>query len=94
MATPGSILEIPSQNSSRLNVLGFLTPDNQFESYGFEGTIDTEVVIAGFEQEASLQTSKLRSDMSSETTLLLMWQFLLNLDHWEKKGVIIRSLPT
>ncbi|NJO17597.1 MAG: transposase [Thioploca sp.] len=56
----GSTLEIPSQNRTRLNVLGFVTLDNQLESYCFEGTINTDVVVACLEQFASLQTSKPR----------------------------------
>ncbi len=90
----GSTLEIPSHHSTRLNVLGFVTPDNQLESYCFEGTINTDVVVACFEQFASLQTSKPRYVIIDNASIHTSVDFILNLDQWEKKGVIIRSLPT
>src|SRR5262249_22927198 len=41
----GETLEIPSVHSPRLNVLGFLNLNGPFESYVFEGSIDSEVLI-------------------------------------------------
>lgn len=90
----GSTLEIPSQRSTRLNVLAFLTPDNQLESYGFEGTVNTDVVIAGFDQFAQLKTSKPRYVIIDNASIHTSTEFILNLDQWEKKGLVIRSLPT
>jgi hypothetical protein len=31
----GTIIEVSSENRQRLNVLGFLSPDNRFESFTF-----------------------------------------------------------
>jgi len=47
----GEIIEVPSQRSKRLNVLGFLTPDNDLESFCFEGTVDPDVVVACFDNK-------------------------------------------
>ena len=44
----------------RLNVLGFLTQDNDFESFCFEGTVTTDVVVACFDRFVNKKTSKLR----------------------------------
>lgn len=41
----GEALEIPSVHSPRLNVLGFLNLNGSFESYVFEGPINSEVLI-------------------------------------------------
>ncbi len=37
---------VKSQQSKRLNVLGFLTKNNQLEAYTFKGSINSDVVIA------------------------------------------------
>lgn len=49
----GEIIEVSSERSKRLNVLGFLTPDNRFESFCFEDSVNTDVVIACFDAFAS-----------------------------------------
>jgi hypothetical protein len=38
--------------------LGFLTPDNQFESFVFECSVNTDIVIATFNQFAKTITKK------------------------------------
>lgn len=90
----GSNIEIPSKKSTRLNVLGFLTPDNQFESYCFEGTVNTDVVVACFDKFASLKTSRRRYVIIDNASIHTSDEFVLNLEKWEKKGIIVRSLPT
>ncbi len=39
-------IEIPASHSKSLNVLGFINHDCQFESFVFEGSINTDIVIA------------------------------------------------
>ena len=46
---PGEELELPSSNSRRLNVAGFLSPDMTFYSFVFECSINSDVVIACFD---------------------------------------------
>ena len=46
---PGEELELPSSNSARLNVLGFLSPDMHFHSFVFECSVNSDVVIACFD---------------------------------------------
>lgn len=41
----GKTLELPSAHSPRLNVFGFLNLDGSFQSYVFEGAIDSAVFI-------------------------------------------------
>jgi len=46
---PGEAFELPSSNSARLNVLGFLSPDMTFHSFVFECSVNSDVVIACFD---------------------------------------------
>ncbi len=89
----GDTIEIPSQRSKRLNLLGFLTPDNQFESFSFEGAINTDVVVAGFEEFVQIKTSKPRVVIIDNASVHTSDEFLIQLSEWETKGVIC-PLPT
>jgi hypothetical protein len=52
-------IEIPaSKSKKRLNVLGFLSQDNRFESYCFEGRVDSSVVVACFNEFCKTLTKK------------------------------------
>jgi len=42
----GQTIEIPSSKSRRLNVLGFVNRDCRFDSFVFEGSVTTSVVVA------------------------------------------------
>jgi len=42
----GQTIEIPSSKSKRLNVLGFVNRDCRFDSFVFEGSVTTSVVVA------------------------------------------------
>ena len=48
---PGAIdtqkgMKVPPKKDNRLNILGFLTRDNQLESYTFSQSINSDVVVA------------------------------------------------
>ncbi len=49
----GETIEIPSSRSKQLNVVGFVNRDCQFESFVFEGSVTTSVVVACIDQFAS-----------------------------------------
>ena len=89
----GEILEVPCSHSARLNVLGFLTPDNQFESFVFESSIDTDVVIAAFDEFAKKITKK-RVVIIDNAPTHTSKKFLSKIKEWEKKGLFIKYLPT
>ena len=90
----GETIEIPSKKSTRLNVLGFLTPDNQFESYCFEGTVDTDIVTACFDEFAKIRTEKPRYVIIDNASIHTSDDFLFKLPEWLEKGIHIRSLPS
>lgn len=90
----GQTIEIPSTHSKRLNVLGFLTPDNQLESFCFEGLVDTDVVVACFDRFARRKASKPRIVIRDNAPIHTNPEFLVHLSDWEKKGVLVLYLPT
>jgi transposase len=86
-------IEVPSQRSPRLNVVGLLNRRNQLESYVFTGTITSEIIIAVLDcvcqtltqrtvvvmDQASVHTSKAFEQKQSE---------------WEAQQLEIFWLPT
>jgi len=90
----GETIEVPSKRSTRLNVLGFLTPDNQFESYCFEGTVNTDIVTTCFDEFAKIKTPKPRYVIIDNASIHTSDDFWFKIPEWEEKGIIIRSLPT
>src|SRR5256712_13763163 len=47
----GASIEVPTlSHSQRLNVLGFLKRNNDLHPYMIEGSVDTAVIIEGFDQ--------------------------------------------
>ena len=90
----GETIEVPSKRSRRLNILGFFTPDNDLEAFCFDGTVNTDVVVACFDQFATRKTSKTRIVLIDNASIHTNAEFVIHLDKWENKGVVVRSLPT
>jgi transposase len=85
-------IEIPSSKSNRLNVLGFINRDCNFESYVFEGSINSDVVVDcfnDFAKKLSKKTVILIDNASVHTSNL----FKDNIDKWEKENLIIYNIP-
>ncbi len=89
---PLEIIEVPSSTSQRLNVLGFLTPDNQFESFRFECSVDTDVVIATFDKFAQTESSKKRVIILDNASIHTSHKFLDKIEDWEEQGLFIKYL--
>lgn len=90
----GEIICVPSQPSSRLNVLGFLTPDNDFVPFCFEGNINSDVVVACFDAFASLHSDKKRMVVIDNAPIHTSDIFLDCIPDLEEKGVVVKFLPT
>jgi transposase len=91
----GEIIEVSSERSKRLNVLGFFTPDNRLEPFCFECGVDTDVVIACF--NAFIKTMKRgtkRVVVMDNASIHTSSKFIDCIPKWEKKGLIIKFLPT
>lgn len=88
----GEQIEIPSSKSNRLNVLGFIDRDCHFESYVFEGSVTSEVVIACFDKFTEKITKKtvvLIDNASMHTSNA----FLENVEKWEAQNLFIQNIP-
>lgn len=88
----GETIEIPSSKSKRLNVLGFVNRDCKFDSFVFEGNINTSVVVAcidEFSHQIKIPTTVIIDNASTHTSN----EFNENLERWKKKGLTIYRIP-
>ena len=88
----GPVIELPSQKSERLNVLGFMSRHNDLQAYMFDQSIHTEVVISCVD---------LFSETLRKKTVVLMDNASIHrsdefeecLPEWEAKELHIKYLP-
>jgi transposase len=88
----GKTIEIPSSKSKRLNVLGFVNRDCQFNSFVFEGSINSTSVVAcidAFSHQIKIPTTLVIDNASTHTS----HEFNKNLKTWKEKGLTIYRLP-
>ena len=88
----GETIEIPCSKSPRINVLGFLNTSNEFESFIFDGPINSEVVTACFDHFSNIITKKtvvIIDNAPTHTSKL----FNKNVKKWEERGLFIKKLP-
>jgi len=89
----GENIEIPATKSKRINVLGFLnTAENKLESFCFECTVDTGVVVACF-NEFSKKVSKKTVVIVDNASTHTSDEFQENISKWEKGNLFIKYLP-
>ncbi len=86
-------IEVPSSKSKRLNVLGFVNRDCKFNSFVFEDTITSAVVIACFDWFAD-QTEKPTTIVIDNASIHTSDEFNDNIERWKEKGLTIYRLPT
>jgi len=89
----GQTIELPSSHSKkRLNVVGFLNVENEFQAYTFECNIDSEIMIACIDEFCKQVTKR---------TVLVMDQASIHtsdavterIPDWKAQGVEIFHLP-
>ncbi len=88
----GKTIEIPSSKSKRLNVLGFVNRDCKFNSFVFEGTINSSVVVAcidAFSHQIENPTTLVIDNASTHTSN----EFNDNLEVWKERGLTIYRIP-
>lgn len=88
----GENIELPSSKSIRINVLGFLSTDMDFQSYIFKCSVNTDVVEACFDHFAETITRKTVVIVDNAPTHTSI-QFTGNLEKWEEKGLFVKYLP-
>ncbi len=88
----GETIEIPSSKSKRLNVLGFVNRDCKFDSFVFEGSINSSVVVAcidEFSHQIKIPTTLIIDNASTHTSN----EFNENLERWKERDLTIYRLP-
>jgi len=88
----GKTIEVPSSKSRRLNVLGFVDRECHFESYVFEGSVNSDVVISCF-NEFSKKLNKKTVVLIDNAPTHTSNAFLDNIDDWEKQNLFIQNIP-
>jgi transposase len=89
----GETIEIPSSRSKRLNVLGFCNKQQDFHATTVQGYVDSEVVIACFDQfcdTINKKTIVVVDNASMHTSS----KFKGKLGEWEENGLTVKFLPT
>ena len=86
-------IEVPSSKSKRLNVLGFVNRDCKFNSFVFEGTITSAVVIACFDW-FSEQIKKPTIVVIDNASIHTSDEFNSNIERWKKLNLTIYRIPT
>lgn len=88
----GKTIEVPSSKSKRLNVLGFVNRDCDFDSFVFEGTVNTSVVVAcidEFSKKIKIPTVLVIDNASTHTSN----EFKENIKRWQEQNLIIYPIP-
>ena len=88
----GETIEVPSSKSKRLNVLGFVDRDCEFDSFVFEGAVNTSVVVAcidEFSKKIKIPTVLVIDNASTHTSN----EFTENIKRWKEKNLTIYPIP-
>ena len=88
----GKTIEIPSSKSKRLNVLGFVNRDCRFNSFVFEDSITSSVVVSCFDWFAN-QIKKQTVVVIDNAPIHTSDEFNSHIEEWKEKWLIIYRLP-
>lgn len=90
-AWQGEYIKVPSAHSKSLNVLGFINHAGQFESFVFEGSVNSDVVVACFD-EFSKTIDKPTYVVIDNAPTHTSDFFLAHLEEWEERGLYVIPL--
>jgi len=77
--------------STRLNALSFMNRQGQFESFVFEGSVNSSVVAASVDQFAKTLMKK-TGVILDNASIHTSQEFKENLGKWEQQGLIIQPI--
>lgn len=86
-------LTIPSRRSGRLNVLGIMNRDNQFEAYVSEQSINSDVVSGCIETWFPNQTPKPTVIVTDQAAIHTSGIILDPLEEWQERKITLFQLP-
>lgn len=84
----GETIEVPCAKSTRLNVLGFMNSNGAFQSWVFEKSITSAVVVAcidDFAESIKRPTGLVIDNAPIHTS----YEFKDNIERWQRQGLII-----
>ena len=88
----GTNIELPCSKSKRLNVLGLMGKDCSFQSWVFDCSINSTIVVAFFDQLAESLTRPM-AVVIDNASIHTSNEFTENIEEWAKKGLIIVKIP-
>ena len=88
----GTTIQLPCSKSKRLNVLGLLGKDCSFESWVFDGYINSLIVVEFFDRLAS-SIKRPMAVVIDNAPIHTSGEFTKNIDEWASKGWIIVNIP-
>jgi len=89
----GDQLKIPASYSSRINVLGFMTKNNNFVFETYQGKVTSSVVIKAFEQFFNANHSKKTVIVIDNAPFHTSKLFKQKMKEWEEHDFYIFFLP-
>lgn len=96
----GETIELNSQRSKQLNVLGFMRRDNQSFFHTIEGRVNSDTIIAAFDDFASHYADEYAQSKCPCIVILdnapvqTSKKFLEKRDDWLAQGIGLHFLPT
>ena len=85
-------IEITATKSKRLNILGFMNTDNKLDSFVFEGSINSHLVIECFNLFCETITKKTIVVLDN-APINRSDEFEEYIEEWQKKGLFVKFLP-
>lgn len=88
----GKSIELPASRSKRANVLGFLNLDSQLESYVFNDSISSDIVVACFDDFAG-KIIKPTYVILDNASIHKSDEFEEKIEEWKSKNLFVKFLP-
>jgi len=89
----GERLEMPSQRSGQINVLGFLRYDGSLTPYVTEGNVDSDIVIACMDHFSEKIRSRPSLVVIDNASPHRSAKFDAHMENWEARGLFFYFLP-
>ena len=88
----GKNIEVPASKSTRLNVLGFMNKQNDLTPFVVQGSVNTAIAVACF-NEFSRNLTKKTFVILDNSPVHKSKEFIGNLRRWSTCGLFVRFLP-
>lgn len=91
----GKTIELPSSKGGHVNAIGMMTPDNEFKSYIFDGTVDSELVTYCFDEFFKYKRNNQKWVIIIDNAPIHKSdEFQSKVEEWGKKNIEFYFLPS